>query len=360
MNKDDEKIMQLLRDLGEVNEKFVDEADTQVVQNVKTRKISWTSICGVAAAAVIFLTVGISVFRKINDNPVKPAVTDDETSEVSSIETSDITDKITDTEKAEPEHSTENKQDAVSEKNTEAPKETEPAEIYRPYSYTDDIKTAGASAKVKPDGSIKVTFENGRFALTFPASLENHFVIDSGRLISKKAYEKGHDGTVTEFVFESDNKKYVSPGLDRMLGYSGNKYFIGIRNTDYNEMDEDVSEEYDLISDALESIYASSESYSDKKESLMKEFDLPSGFTGEARSSSGGNLCGYTDDYIYGKTSEASADKWPLEEGWHITANKAVSTDKGTWFDCNDTDDNDHYGWINAENVYFYFMDENK
>ena len=42
MNKDDEKVRQLLRDLGEVKEKFIDEADTQVVQNVKSQKISWT------------------------------------------------------------------------------------------------------------------------------------------------------------------------------------------------------------------------------------------------------------------------------------------------------------------------------
>lgn len=358
MNKDDEKIMQLLRDLGEVDEKFIDEADTQVAQNVKTRKISWTSICGAAAAAVIFLTAGISVFRKISDNPVQPAVTSDVTSEVSLKEKTDITEKITETGKSE--FTSENKSDAVPEKLSEMPPVSEVSELLKPYPYADDIKTAGATAKVKPDGSIKITFENGRFALTFPSSLENHFVIDNGKLFSKKAYEKGHDGIVTGFVFTSDNKNYTGPGLARMLGYSGDKYFIGIRTTDYNEMDEESSEEYELIGNELGRIYASAESFSDTKGDLDKVFDIPSGFTGEVRSSDGGVLCGYTDDYIFGNVSEASADKWPLEEGWHITANKAVSTDKGTWFDCNDTDDNDHYGWINAENLYFYFMDENK
>ena len=357
MNKDDEKVRQLLRDLGEVKEKFIDEADTQVVQNVKSQKISWTSVCGVVAAAAIFLTVGISVFRKISPAPVPPAVTSDVTSEVPLKDIPDLSEKITDAEKTE--STSEKGTDAVSEKTSEKPLVTEPPEELKPYSYADAIKTAGALARVKQDGAVKITFENGRFALTFPSSLENHFVIDNGKLFSKKAYEKGQDGIVAEFVFTSDNKNYTDPSLTRMLGYSDNKYFIGIRTTDYNEMDEESSEEYRLIENELDRIYASAESYSDEKGDLDKIFDIPSGFTGEVRSSDKGALCGYSDDYIFENVSEASADKWPLEEGWHITANKGVSTDKGTWFDCNDTDDNDHYGWINAENLYFYFMNEN-
>lgn len=359
MSKDDKKMMQLLRDLGEVNEKFIDEADTQVVQRVKGRNISWTSVCGIAAAAVIFLTVGISVFRKINENPVKPAVT----SEIS-VQTTTVTSETDDQKKNEEEKSEETKAstESTSAVSQDEEKKTESDVIINqsPYPYPEDIKTRGASAMKNSDGSIRVSFENGKFALTFPSALENHFVINEGKLLAKNAYEKGHDSEATSFIFSTDTADYLSHGFDRLLGYSDNTFFIAVRNTDYQEMDDDAAKEYDLICENLSTIYASSESYSDTKGKMDKVFPVPADFKGEVRDNYASPLFGYTDDYVLYGGSEANAGKWPLEDGWHITAKRAVSTNTGTWFDCYDTDDNDHYGWINAEIVYFYFMDENK
>lgn len=75
MNKDMEKEKQLLRDLGEVDEKFIEEADAQIVKTIthRSRSITWKPFAAVAAAAAAVLILVRLPERNRNDDIVPPA-----------------------------------------------------------------------------------------------------------------------------------------------------------------------------------------------------------------------------------------------------------------------------------------------
>jgi len=229
------------------------------------------------------------------------------------------------------------------------------------YAYSDDIKLANAEASKNPDGSIRITFENGKFAVTLPAELENHFVLtDNGQLTSKVFYEK-HDGWYGKMAGFGCTD-YINYYVATPLGKVGSEYMHAFRATDsdYKPYDPDypeANEEFDLIDSNLGKIYSSSESYNENTGKMERIFEVKdtdgSRFHGhiDIRDKSE-QLCGIVnDDFIYGNVSKENSRKWPVEDGWHVYVTRAVALEDGTYFDCYDSDDNDHYGWIHCYNL---------
>lgn len=237
-------------------------------------------------------------------------------------------------------------------KNDEAKTEEKAPDKQSPYQYGEDIKDEGVSAMKNSDGTIELIFKSGKFSLTLPASLENHFIIYDGHL-SSKAYYNDTDGYYSKMAcigFSEEFRTYY-PWVCRLLGKSGNTYMWSGCSTDadyapdYPE-DPTVKEEFDLIESCLEEIYSSAKSYNERTGKMERIFDFPddAAFKGEVLED---GISGITsDDFVSGKISKEKAPKWDVEKGWHITAKRAVSCPDGTYFDCYDTDDGDHYGWI--------------
>lgn len=228
MNRDDERLKMLLRDLGEIDEKFIDEADTQIAQTeVKRKRISWYIPGAVAAAACVAVMVGLNLPDRNESVPgTQP--------ELPEFSESSFTDETVSETDSEPETAEENSQTTVSEE-------------------TD----------------------------------------------------------ITETEHENETEK-VSDGIS-----AGNLDFQTVGTGEVIYLDSDD-------------------------------------FRGEIRSHDGNQVYGYTDSYVFANSQESVSRNWDVEETWHVTAARAVSCENGIFFDCYDTDDNDHYGWINRDDIYFY------
>ena len=85
--------------------------------------------------------------------------------------------------------------------------------------------------------------------------------------------------------------------------------------------------------------------------SKVKMYDLDAPLKGEAHGEKY-SLNGYPDSYVIDYGPEE--DLWPIEGDWHITAKRKCYSHGKVWFDCYDTDDGDHYGWIDSGYIDFY------
>jgi len=362
MKNDKEKAMQLLRDLGEAADKFVDEADTDTVtaQTFSKKKISWSTVALSACAAAVVLVIGLNLPEKSSGPaPASPVMTDTYNTEPVT-ETEAATESVSEetepeTQPAAPLTEVQIVTEFIPEVITSA--ESEP-ERTGEYSFSDDITGEGNAAYSNSDGSITITFRDGKFALTVPAEWENHFVIDGTVLYSKAAYKNQHGGKLISFGF-SDEYSHIS-GISVLRGYSGGEYWNTFRVTDmqYNPENEEESSEYIMLRDELNSVLYY-ESRSDETGSLSSTFDIPGGINGEISSYEKVKLFAYTESYVTAQTPESESRNWEIENGWHITAGKGICMrGSGIYYYCNDTDDGDSYGWISAGIVNFY--NENK
>mgnify|MGYP003300960605 CR=1 FL=1 len=84
MDKND-KARQLLKDIGEIDDKFIDEADCQIVQQQK-RNISWTYFAGIAASVA-----AVALILRIDKSPDFIPSKDKESTTSSYTSTSDTT-----------------------------------------------------------------------------------------------------------------------------------------------------------------------------------------------------------------------------------------------------------------------------
>jgi len=310
-----------------------------------------------AGMAAVF--TGCSVNVQVEPEEVSKVLSNPEVSELTAMVTEDISINITSGTVSGDKTSADNEESHSDEQkvteNTAAP------QIAEKYAYSDDIKFEGAEATKNPDGSIRLTLENGKFALTLPAELENHFVItERGELTSKVFYEKhdGWAGKMARFIcIDYMNYTNATP-----LGKVGSEYIHSIRATDgdYKPYDPDypeANEELDLIDSNLRKIYSSSESYNEKTGKMERIFEISaadgSNFYGHIkRRNKSEQLCGIVnDDFIYGNVSKEDSEKWPVEDEWNIYVTRAVTLEDGTYFDCYDSEDNDHYGWIHCYNI---------
>lgn len=305
-----------------------------------------------AGMAAVF--TGCSVNVQVEPEEVTKVLSGSEVSELADIVNENISLNITAGSVSEDQPSADNAE-SPSDDNAAA-ENTDSSNISGKYAYSDHIKLANAEASKNPDGSIRITFENGKFAVTLPAELENHFVItESGNLTSKVFYEK-HDGMYGKMAGFGCTE-YIDYNMAALLGKVGSEYMHAFRatDTDYKPYDPDypeANEEFDLIDRSLRKIYSSSESYNDNTGKMERIFEISDtdgsqfhGYIDKRRTSE--QLYGIlTDDFIYGNVSEEESEKWPVEDGWHIYVTRAVTLEDGTYFDCYDSDDNDHYGWI--------------
>lgn len=233
-----------------------------------------------------------------------------------------------------------------------------------PYQYEADIKDEGVQVMKNSDGSIRITFLEGKFALNIPEALEDHFVLKDGHISSKKYYES-HDGGYSKMAcisFSEGFEPYFSDTAS-LLGKSGDSYMYAShsKDADYKPSGSEAeNEEFNLIEQYLKEIYASAESCSIKTGKWGKILDISEDNTFRGEVISDGTT-GFTDDDIrYGGDIVGRTSEFPVEEGWGIVGKKAVRLYDGTYFDCYNSSDGTHYGWLCETNIHFFFEDENK
>lgn len=341
-----EKARQLLLDLGEVDDRFIDEADTQIAQQMpEKKKISWSYIGVIAAAACVAVTVGLNLPERNQSTPLAPVVTDDAGN------VTEASEAVSDTEAAEnvPEEDTVTEAETEEPEVTEAETDSSSATVVSEYEYMDDIRGEGVAAYKNSDGTVRLTFMDEKFALTLPAEWENHFIVDDTVIKSKIAAENT-DGKIVSFGFSSSADGSAIP-----LGRSGDVFwtFHYVSDVRYDMNNQEETDEYRMLENNIDMILSTAESLVSGTGSYERAADISDkpGYSGEIKTFDGHSVSGHSDSYIlYG----SSDNTWPVEEGWHVTAKRFVFTETGLMYDCYDTDDGDHYGWINSNEIEFY------
>lgn len=229
------------------------------------------------------------------------------------------------------------------EKNEAVKEESKAQKERTPYEFSDDICCEGVASWENADGTITLEFENGNFALTMPSVWKGHFIFDGVSLRAKIASEK--DGKLISMSFTEETVEPIWAKVIR--GYSGNKYWTTSPVTDlrYDMDNKAEAEEYEMLQKNMNFIYESRNDNTGKMETLVTLPDnAVKGIISETERE---QVYGYTDSYINGSVSEEEGRNWPVEGGWHITVKRVYSTDSyNAMYDCYDSDDGDHYGWI--------------
>ncbi len=229
------------------------------------------------------------------------------------------------------------------------------------YPYPDDIKDSNVKAMKNSDNTVRLTFLEGKFAITLPEELEDHFIIRDGYLSSKKYFDKnnGAYGKMVCFSF-SDGVIPYDPDKTALLGKSGETYMWGTVSED-NEYktsaDDESIGEFELIESSLKLIFSTSESCNEKTNKTGRIFDVADGnlFKGEVIAD--GNT-GFSDNDIkYGSNIAGKTSDLAVEQGLGVVAKKAVRMYDGTYFDCYNSADGTHYGWLCDTNIHFFFND---
>lgn len=145
-------------------------------------------------------------------------------------------------------------------------------------------------------------------------------------------------------------------GAEALLGWDGEKYWRRYESTDVHCNNENAEEleEYLALVEKIDEVIDTARIYSRSGE-YMPCTPLPDGYIGELcknKYNTDEPIFGYTDSYILDKGPQVK--QWEMEETWHVTAKSIKYAYNQYWFDCYDTDDNDHYGWVNANNIVFY------
>lgn len=247
----------------------------------------------------------------------------------------------------------------VQEQTTPEPAKPQPD---TPYPYPEDTDSS-AVLSIKEDGSVRAIFGNGAVELTFPAEFINHFVIHKGTLYSKIAFtngkealERGGNPGGRILVIKSYDELGYLHGAEALLGWDGEKYWRRYESTDVhcNPYNAEELEEYLALIEKIDEVINTARIYS-KSGEYMPCTPLPDGYIGELRKNKYNTdepIFGYTDSYILDKGPQVK--QWEMEETWHVTAKSIKYAYNQYWFDCYDTDDNDHYGWVNEKNIVFY------
>ena len=392
-NTDIETAAQLLRDFGEVDESFIEKAaDTDIAVTTGGRRISWVGVF--AAAAAVF--VGVMVVKNIpekNSDPFAPALTDISVTEPAVSESDgSVTEPVVTVietvlsempgvsgeanvletsaeEKKVSEDVTSTVTEAVSEK-TENTDSTA-------YPYPEDIMADHAKVTKNSDGTLRVTLDNGRFAITLPSYWEGHFVITENMFCAKIAYNNSHDGKLFSYQIGnfSDEEELHGAGFRNipewasLRGASGDRYLQTVRVSDmrYNEENEAESAEYrSLENDDMFRALSNTESLSEESGKMEKIMHLPDSEyfkahierpynyqTEEQRAGEAINYTSYDDAYVLNGASKEGNEYWPLEEGWNVTVKRAVQNNDGLFYDCYDSDDGEHYKWVPVKDITF-------
>lgn len=69
-------------------------------------------------------------------------------------------------------------------------------------------------------------------------------------------------------------------------------------------------------------------------------------------SSNGLRIEGFTTDYVCNGGEKTV--QWNCEDTWHITARSTINSYGVQWYECWGTDNDDYYGWIDVDFLYFY------
>ena len=401
-NIDMETAAQLLHDLGEVDESFIEKAaDTDIAVTTGGRRISWVGVF--AAAAAVF--VGVMVVKNIpekSSDPFAPALTDISVTEPAVSEADgSVTDVSSDKSKAPvvtvietvisempgasekanvSETSAEDKKvsEDVSASVTEAVSEKNENTDSTAYPYPEDIKADHAKVTKNSDGTLRVTLDNGRFAITLPSYWEGHFVITENMFCSKISYNNSHSGKLFSYHignFSNEEELFDTGGFRNipewisLRGASGDRYLQTVRVSDvqYNEEDEAESAEYrSLENDDMFRALSNTESLSEESGRMEKIMHLPDSEyfkahierpynyqTEEQRAGEAINYTSYDDDYVLNGASKEGNEYWPLEEGWNVTVKRAVQNEDGLFYDCYDSEDGDYYKWVSAYDISF-------
>ncbi len=198
------------------------------------------------------------------------------------------------------------------------------------------------------DGETSYAFEDNDLILTFPEECEGDIIFKDGVFYSRTAYiNKAGSGAfmkiTSSYVFDCDMVNTIPIGYDKQRYW----YLNRITEEDYDHGNAEEAEEFKRLSGVVDQVVSECTCF-------YKDVFLPEGFIGELYKSdpSADMVYGYTSGYVV----EGGAEElqWDMEEGWHITAVSAIYSKGKLWFDCYDTDDNDHYGWVKAEDILFY------
>lgn len=242
---------------------------------------------------------------------------------------------------------------------TEASKTEVPVE--KPYPYPDDIKDDSVVLTVKEDGSIRAVFGDGAVELTFPADFSGNMIIENNVVYSKIAYEN-FQGAGEIMRFMTDDKLTGLYGASRPVAWGKGQYWYWYRPSDCKCNNENAGEyeQYSKMYNAIDEYVQNTFYGFSETGEKTKSMPLPLGFYGEINKtySSTKGVMAYTSDYVL--NNGECVRQWETEEGWHVTAVSVAFSHGKMWFDCYDTDDNDHYGWIDAEEILFYVTDATK
>ena len=207
------KNRKLMHDLSGVSDKFITEsAPKKKAVNIR---MPWVYVGGAATAAAVLIMLGANLPERSDSEIYAPAATD-ATSVTHSIVTTDVTTEKAETAKTEataekvivtvpvtgnvsdilqsvtPEAVTAVSETAKQNTESQKPQENKPAETEKKpevtekaettasteYEHMEDIDCACITSVTKnPDGSIRLIIRDGQFAVTLPASWNNHFVI---------------------------------------------------------------------------------------------------------------------------------------------------------------------------------------
>ena len=401
-NTDIETAAQLLRDFGEVDESFIEKAaDTDIAVTRGGRKMNWFGVFAAAAAVFTGMIIVKNIPERSND-PIAPAATEVSVTEqaVSENENSLITDVSSEKQKAPvvtvietviseipgvsekagvTETSAEEKKvsdnaastvnEAVSGKN----ENTDPSA----YPYPEDIKADHAKVTKNSDGTLRVTLDYGRFAITLPSYWEGHFIVTDRAFCAKKSFNEssGNGGELFSYhiIDFSDEEElyglfsFTSNKFTTLRGVSGGRYLETVRVTDarYDTDNEEAKSEYmslDNASGDMARALQNTESLSDQSGRMEKIMYIPDTAdlkahierpynyqTNEQRAGEAVKYFAYGDDYVL--NGAAQEEEWKLEEGWIITVRRAFQTDDGLFYDCY-SENGDHY-WVSAKDITF-------
>lgn len=404
-NIDMETAAQLLHDLGEVDESFIEKAaDTDIAVTTGGRRISWVGVFAAAAAVFVGVMVVKNIPEKSND-PFTPALTDVSVTEPAVSEADgSVTDVSSDKSKAPVvtvietvisempgvsgkanvlETSAEEKKvsEDVSSSVTEAVSEKNENTDSTAYPYPEDIKADHAKVTKNSDGTLRVTLDNGRFAITLPSYWEGHFIVTDHAFCAKKSFNEssGNGGELFSYNIRdfSDEEElygsfaFTSNKFAALRGVSGGRYLETVRVTDarYDTDNEEAKSEYmslDNASGDMARALQNTESLSDQSGRMEKIMYIPDTAdlkahierpynyqTNEQRAGEAINYTSYDDDYVLNGASKEGNEYWPLEEGWNVTVKRAVQNEDGLFYDCYDSEDGDHYKWVSAYDISF-------
>lgn len=241
------------------------------------------------------------------------------------------------------------------------------------YPYPEDIRVDHAKVTKNSDGTLRVTLDYGRFAITLPSYWEGHFVITENKFCAKIAHNNSHDGKLFSYQisnFSNEEEMFDAgfrniPEWVSLRGASGDRYLQTVRVSDmrYSEEDEAESAEYrSLENDDMFRALSNTESLSEESGRMEKIMHLPDSEyfkahierpynyqTDEQRAGEAVKYFAYGDDYVL--NGAAQEEEWKLEEGWIITVKRAFQTDDGLFYDCY-SENGDHY-WVSAEDITF-------